>query len=112
MTAIDNSNFLDITFKAGEIIAIVGSLGIGLFTIGRSASRVEVSLINQAKDIHDMQMEIKKLADIIVMQAVQTTKIDTLSAQYTLLQRTVEDLRRGDGWIGSSSRRGVDGEYP
>lgn len=110
----DSGSSLDIALKIGEIIAIVGSVGIGLFTIGKSTSRVELSLTNQAKDILGLQGEIKKLTEIIVLQAVQTTKLDSLNDNYVLLHRTVEDLRRGNGWItGDKERkRGIDGEYP
>lgn len=111
----DGGTSLDVALKVGEIVAIIGSVGVGLFTIGRSTSRVELSLTNQAKDIAGMQIEIKKLTEIIILQAVQTTKLDSLSDNYVLLHRTVEDLRRGDGWItkrAGERKPGIDGEYP
>jgi len=110
-----SASTLDVALKVGEIIAIVGSVGIGLFTVGRSTSRVELSLLNQAKDIAGMQAEIKKLSEIIVLQAIQTTKLDSLNDNYILLHRTVEDLRRGNGWITKrpgERKPGIDGEYP
>lgn len=62
------------------------------------------------EQMEGMQKELEKLASVIVTQAVQTTRIDTLMQSYAMLNRTVEDLRRGDGWIGK--RKGIDGEYP
>src|SRR5882762_6191852 len=94
-----SASTLDVALKVGEIVAIIGSVGIGLFTIGKSTSRVELSLLNQARDITGLQAEIKKLSEIIVLQAVQSTKLDSLNDNYILLHRTVEDLRRGQGWI-------------
>ena len=59
--------------------------------------------------MNGMQQELKQLANVVTTQAVQTTRIDSLSASYTLLHRTVEDLRRGNGFV--RGRSGIDGEY-
>ena len=61
------------------------------------------------KEMNGMQQELKQLANVVTTQAVQTTRIDSLSASYTLLHRTVEDLRRGNGFV--RGRSGIDGEY-
>lgn len=90
---------LDAMLKIGEIVAIVGSLGVGLFTIGRSTSRIETVVSNQGQDIMLMQSEIKKLAEVITVQAVQTTRIDNLAAHVNSIDQRLEDLRRGDGII-------------
>lgn len=58
-----------------------------------------------------LEAELKKLAEVVVMQAVQTNQIFNLNNQMTMLQRNVEDLRRGSGWI-TGHRTSVDGEYP
>jgi hypothetical protein len=64
---------------------------------------------NLKAEVISMRDELKKLAAVIVQQAVQTEQIDNLRTQVTLLQRTVEDMRRGNGWV--KGRTGVDGEY-
>lgn len=61
-------------------------------------------------EVKQMKDELKKLAEVITQQAVQTARIDNLRDQVTFLQKTVEDLRRGAGWI--TKRSAVDGEYP
>lgn len=61
------------------------------------------------KKMENMQVELKKLAEVIVTQAVQTTKIDNLASQVVMLQRNVEDLRRGNGFV--RGRSSLDGEY-
>ena len=58
-----------------------------------------------------LKKQMEKLAEVITMQAVQTTKIENINTQLVMLQRNVEDLRRGDNWI-TGHRKGVDGEYP
>jgi hypothetical protein len=45
-------------------------------------------------------------------QAVQDVLLDNLSKAITRLDRTVEDLRRGDGWIQPPRHMSVDREYP
>lgn len=61
-------------------------------------------------EVVEMKEELKKLAAVIVQQAVQTERLENLQQQVTLLQRNVEDLRRGNGFV--RGRTGVDGEYP
>jgi hypothetical protein len=62
-------------------------------------------------DIVSMQGQLLKLAEVITQLAVQTTRLDNLSTQFTLLQRNVEDLRRGANWVKQPARTSVDGEY-
>jgi hypothetical protein len=101
---------LDLILKVGEIVTITGSVGVGLFTIGRSTSRMETLIKTQAEDIVGVQAELKKLTDVITMQAVQTTRIDNLSSLLASVEKRVEDLRHGNGYV--TGRRTVDGEYP
>ncbi len=60
--------------------------------------------------LHGMQDELKKLAEVIVTQAVQTTRIDNLNSQVTTMGRELSDLRRGNGFI-VRGRSGIDGEH-
>jgi len=62
------------------------------------------------KRMTEMQEELKKLAKVIIEQAVQTTRIDNLSSQVAQIDRRVEDLRRGNGFV--RGRSGTDGEHP
>jgi hypothetical protein len=59
-----------------------------------------------------MQEELKKLAEVITNQAVQSVRLDNQGSQIVLLQKEISDLRRGDGWIKGKPRGGVNGEYP
>lgn len=51
------------------------------------------------KRMEIMQTELKKLADVVIMQAVQTTRLDNLASQVNSIERRVEDLRRGRGRV-------------
>ena len=46
-----------------------------------------------------IQVELKKLAEVITMQAVQTNRIDNLETHLNSIERRVEDLRRGNGLV-------------
>jgi cob(I)alamin adenosyltransferase len=61
--------------------------------------RTNWSTLDLKEDLKAMQEELHKLAEVVTIQAVQTARIDHLSERLTLLQRNLEDLRRGDGWI-------------
>ena len=62
------------------------------------------------EQLDGMQDELKKLAEVIVTQAVQTTRLDNLNSQVTTLGRELSDLRRGNGFI-VRGRSGIDGEH-
>lgn len=61
------------------------------------------------EDMKGMAEDLKKLTEVIVTQAVQTTRLDNQGTQIATLQKEVSDLRRGDGFI--RRHKGVDGEY-
>jgi endonuclease IV len=70
----------------------------------------DVATKEMKENIKAMKEELKKLTEVVTTQAVQATEIKNLTTQVTLIQRTVEDLRRGDGFV--QGRRGIDREFP
>jgi len=62
-------------------------------------------------ELQAMKLELHELKKIVVVQAVQARDIEHTRGQLLMLQRTVEDLRRGAGWI-EKNRDSVTGEYP
>lgn len=91
-------------------------IGLGIQTIlflgGGYAMVLRNSWSNEAikEEMKGVKLELKGLAEIIVQMAVQTTRLDNLTQNFTMLQQTVEDLRRGAGWM--KKRNVIDGEYP
>ncbi len=91
-------------------------IGIGvqtiIFLLGGYAMVLRNDWSNKAlkDEVKGMQEEIQKLSQVVVQMAVQTVRIDNLTQHFSVLQRTVEDLRRGNGFV--RGRTGVDGEYP
>lgn len=66
---------------------------------------------NLKTEMHNMQEQLKKLSEIITQMAVQTVRVDNLGQLVTMLQRNVEDMRRGTGWVTTPARKTLDGEY-
>lgn len=66
---------------------------------------------NLKAEVNGMQEQLKKLSEVITQMAVQTIRVDNLGQHITMLQKTVEDLRRGTGWVGTPARYSIDGEY-
>lgn len=87
-------------------------IGIGIQTLLYLLGGYSMVVRNDARtdilreQIEGMTKELKKLADVVTLQAVQTERIQNLSARVTMLQRNIEDLRRGDGYI----RPHIEGE--
>lgn len=61
------------------------------------------------KQMNSMEEELKSLAVVITTQAVQSNRLDNMEVHIASLDRRVEDLRRGNGFV--QGHRGVDGEY-
>lgn len=99
--------------------AEVTAIGIGIQTVlyllgafalfMRNESKQKINAENLGHEVRDMKEELKGLAKVITEQAVQTTRIDNLQSQVTMLQQNVEDMRRGAGWV--TRRKELDGEY-
>lgn len=62
---------------------------------------------NLKEEVLEMKEELKSLAQVITMQAVQTTRLDNLSGLLSSVEKRVEDLRRGNGYV----QKELDREY-
>lgn len=101
------------TVKLGDLLTVLGAAYVGSTLLYKRGSRdAQANSMAQgiAEEVEDMKSELKELAKVITELAVQDNKITNLSSQITMVQRNVEDMRRGMGWVGSP-RDSVDGEY-
>ena len=83
-------------------VTIIGiAVQTALFLLGGYAMVLRNDWSNKAlkAELVAMQRQLEKLSEVIKIQAVQTTRIDNLHQQITMLQRNYEDLRRGTGII-------------
>jgi NADH:ubiquinone oxidoreductase subunit D len=94
-------------------VTIIGiAVQTALFLLGGYAMVLRNDWSNKALKIElmAMQKQLERLAEVITTQAVQTTRIDNLYGLFNSVDKRVEDLRRGNGYI--TGRHGTDGEYP
>lgn len=87
------------TITVGNIIEIAVIIGGGLsfFITLRS------TVANVKTEVAGMQLEIKKLADVITRMAVTDLRL-------TNVEQDIRELRHGRGWI--QGPHGIDREYP
>ena len=96
---------VDWTISIGAILQVASIIIGGLLAL--AALRASVSELQ--KDVSAMQIELKKMGDILTKMAVTETLLDNTDAPLTIIERDVRDLRRGEGFI--RGHHGVDGEY-
>lgn len=99
--------------------AYVTAIGIGiqtfLYLIGayalfiRNEAKQKVNADHLGEEVREMREELRKLAQVITEQAIQNTRLNNMDVHLASLDKRIEDLRRGDGWV--HGRRGIDGEY-
>jgi prefoldin subunit 5 len=97
-----------------ETITIIGIvIQTSLFMLGGYSLvvRHDESTKYLKTEMQGMQHQLQKLSEVITQMAVQTIRVDNLNNQVTMLQKTVEELRRGTGFV-RGTRTAVDGEYP
>lgn len=102
------------TIRLGDILTFLGALFVGaglLIRWGGGGQKLIDSLMQTKEELKQVREELEKLAEVITLQAVQTNQISNLTSQVTMIQRSIEDLRRGNGWIRTIPRTSVDGEY-
>lgn len=100
------------TIKLGDMLTVAGAAYVGstlLYKRGGNEARAGQMVQGIAEEIEEMKGELKELAKVITALAVQDTKITNLGEQVIMIQRNVEDLRRGTGYV--KGRTAIDGEY-
>ncbi len=67
--------------------------------VGRMAGIMETTLTNQNMALSEMKAEIKALASVVTQQAVQNNRLSNVEQQVLMLQKQIDELRHGEGWI-------------
>ena len=100
-----------ITLIAGAIIWIV-TIAVAWAKFGNRLEMLELKLSLLSETV-------KKIGDILEKFSTNEKDVMLLKAEmaavqtdFSTLNKTVEGLRRGDGYIQQRGRRTVDGEYP
>lgn len=94
-----------IAAAAQTMVFLLG--GYALYVANNTKQKMHTDALRE--DVRGMKEELKGLAEVITVQAVQSTRIDHIQAQMLSIDKRVEDMRRGKGYV--RERRSVDGEY-
>lgn len=104
----------DFTINLTTIIGVV----VWLVTLGIAWAKFGGRMDILELRVSSVEKTLDKIADVLVtFQTNEKTlvvieeQITNLQRQQTLLHDTVEQLRKGDGWI-TGRRSGIEGEYP
>lgn len=94
------------TITIGNIIEIASILGGGLVVL----ITLKNTVTNIKSEVAGMQLEIKKLGEILIAQADIRGELKVLNTRVAATEEDIRGLRKGEGWI-TSRRITVDGEY-
>lgn len=89
---------IDWNVRIGDILVVLSLAGTCIFYAFRSGRFAE-SIITMQREIRELKEVAKSLAVIITQQAVQTVRLDSQGERLNIMDKRVEDLRRGDGFI-------------
>src|SRR5437899_3253480 len=103
---------IDYTITIGNIVEIGSIVGGGvlvLWTLKADVNSLKAGAKSLKDDLAAMQVEIKKLGDILVNLADIRGEIKVLDTRLTATEQDIRELRHGDGFV--KGPRGVDREY-
>lgn len=78
--------------------------GMGVYAV---IIRNDANVMGLKDEMVEIKDQIKIMSDIVIKQAVQNVRLDSMSERITLQDRLIDDLRRGRGFV----RENLDGEY-
>ena len=86
--------------------ATLGGIGFAIFKLGRNTQKVENG-INQAiiaaeaqkVEMTDLKSEVRELGKVLTQMAVTTTRLDAISGSVDRLNKWVDELRHGEGFV-------------
>ncbi len=82
-------------FNIGHIVTIL-TVGFAIVSIFIS---MRYSLISLKTDVVDLEIEIKKINEILTMLAIQKTEMNNIAEKLERLERWYDELRRGEGYV-------------
>lgn len=89
---------IDWNVRIGDIAVIASLAGTCIFYAFRSGRFAE-SIMTMQKEISELKEVAKSMIVIITNQAVQTVRQDAQGERLNILDKRIEDLRRGEGLI-------------
>lgn len=99
LIAIPTDLTLGLATLAIELVTVVGSVGIVVYKLGNVVARFEAIGEKQAGEIGELKEDVKSLSKILTELALQSQRQTALQEQVNRIDRLIEDLRRGEGFI-------------
>lgn len=84
--------------RVGDIGVIISMAGTCIFYAFRSGRFAE-SILHMQKEITELKEVAKSLMVVITNQAVATVRMDSQGERLNILDKRIEDLRKGEGLI-------------
>lgn len=84
-----------------NIVAII----VAVFRLGRAVERFEQIGGQQSAEIGELKNTVKSIGELIVKLALQNQRLDAHSTRIAGLERLVDDLRRGEGYIKAAGQQ-------
>jgi hypothetical protein len=100
---------VDWNVRFGDLLVVASLVGTCLFYAAR-AGRFAESIANMQEEIKQLKDVTKELSVIVTQQAVATVRMDSQGERLNILDKRLEDLRHGQGFVRGS--RGIEKEYP
>lgn len=91
-------NIVEIAAIVTALAAVVG-IAVTMTKLGRMAGIMEVSLSAQKADIGEMRDDIRALNKVVHELAIQQTRMDAMSLHITRLDKQVQDMAHGEGFV-------------
>lgn len=89
---------IDWNVRVGDIAVVASLVGTCIFYAFRSG-KFAGSIEQMQKEITELKEVAKSLAVIVTQQAVASVRMDTQGERLNILDKRLEDLRRGEGFI-------------
>lgn len=77
----------------------VGAIAVGIFKMGRAVEKFEQIGTQQAEEIKELKQNVEVVGELVTKLALQTQRQDSLEKRMDRHEATIEDLRRGEGFI-------------
>lgn len=78
-----------------NLIAVIAAT----YRLGAAVSKFESIGKQQATEIRELKDAVKVVAELMTNQALQTQRMDNMSARLNRTEQLIDDLRRGEGMI-------------
>ncbi len=93
-------------FQIMQTIALLCGIPIIAFRLGRGAEALRAAIdaqgaivANIGKEVHELQDAQKEFRSVLTQIALQSQRLDTQGQQIALAMKSIDDLRRGEGFI-------------